>query len=84
MPSHTALRRWIILGVVLLWGVLVLMVWNEIHWARVISLGDALHHLPRTTALLVGVSIEGACFGALVLTRLNASRLILRHIYTLD
>jgi len=70
MPSQTKLRRWMILGVLLLSGALVLMVWTEIRWARVISLGEALHHLPRPTALLVGVSIGGPCFGALVLTRL--------------
>ena len=70
MPSDKEMLRWMVLAVVLVWGVLVGMIWDQILLARVSSMEDTLHHLQRSGPLIVGVGMGVVCFGALFLTRL--------------
>jgi hypothetical protein len=51
MPSAKEMRCWILLGLILVWGVFLGALWDEISWARGGSPEATLHLLQRATAL---------------------------------
>jgi hypothetical protein len=70
MLSDRELRWWGRLLVVLLWGIVTLMLWDEIQWAQVHTIDDTLRHLQRPMPLLQGVGIGTMLCGAVFVTRL--------------